>query len=170
MSVETIISDVKTKADLVVTRGQEVLEVSVETLKAANTIVVEGVQELVDTNVAAGKELASIVQSSYSKAVADGIKAVATNPVAYVPEGKATVVGAYTDSVKVVTKTGDELAKTLKSGVDSISAKISGKKSKKVAKAAKKASKKAATKTVTKAKKAVKAAKKPAVVATEASA
>lgn len=163
MSVETIISDVKTKADLVVTRGQEVLEVGVETLKAANTIVIEGVQELVDTNVAAGKELASIVQTSYSKAVADGIKAIAANPVAYVPEGKATVLGAYTDSLKVVTKTGDELAKTLKGGVDSISAKIQGHKTK-VAKAAKKAVKKTTAKT----KKVVKVAKKKVAVAVEA--
>ncbi len=163
MSVETIISDVKTKADLVVSRGQEVLEVSVETLKAANSIVIEGVQELVDTNVAAGKELASLVQTSYSKAVADGLKAVAANPVAYVPEGKATVVSAYNDSLKVVTKTGDELAKTLKGGVDTISAKIQGQKTK-VAKAAKKAAKK----TTAKAKKAVKVAKKKAEVAVEA--
>lgn len=166
MSVETIISDVKTKADLVVTRGQEVLEVSVETLKAANTIVIDGVQELVDTNVAAGKELASIVQTSYSKAVADGIKAVAANPVAYVPEAKTTVVSAYNDSLKVVTKTSDELAKTLKGGVDSISAKIQGQKPK-VAKAAKKA-KKVAKKTTAKAKKVGKAADKKLEAAVEA--
>lgn len=153
MSVEAIVNDVKTRADVVVTRGQEALEAGVETLKAANTIVVEGVQELVQTNVGAGKELASLVQASVAKAKTDGIKAVAANPVAYLPEGKTTVVKAYSESVKVVTKTGDELAKTLKSGVETISAKIQGqvphvakakKAVKKTAHKAKKAAKKAA--------------------------
>ena len=150
MSVETIVNDVKTRADVVVTRGQEVLGAGVETLKAANTIVVEGVQELVQTNVTAGKELSSLIQASVSKAKTDGIKAVAANPVAYLPEGKTTVVGAYNDSLKIVTKTGDELAKTLKSGVETISAKIQGQ-APVVAKA-----KKVATKTASKAKKAAK--------------
>lgn len=150
MSVEAIVSDVKTRADVVVTRGQEVFEAGVETLVAANTIVVEGVQELVQTNVGAGKELATLVQASVSKAKTDGLKAVAANPIAYLPEGKSTVVTAYSDSVKVVSKTSGELAKTLKSGVETITAKIQGQ-APVVAKA-----KKTAKKTVAKARKTVK--------------
>ncbi|NKF21334.1 phasin family protein [Solimonas marina] len=150
MSVETIVSDVKSRADLVKTRGQAALEAGVDTLMTANTIVVDGVQELVQTNVGAGKELATLVQASVTKAKTDGFKAVAANPVAYIPEGKGTVVTAYTDSVKVVTKTGDELAKTLKSGVETISAKLQGEVPV-VAKA-----KKTVKKTATKAKKAAK--------------
>src|SRR3546814_8719752 len=107
-----------TRADVVVTRGQEAFEAGVETLVAANTIVIDGVQELVQTNVGAGKELATLVQASVNKAKVDGLKAVAANPIAYLPEGKNTVVTAYSDSIKVVSKTGGELAKTLKSGVD----------------------------------------------------
>ena len=70
--------------------------------KAANAIVVEGVKTLVDTNVAAGKDLLAVAQTSFSKAKTDGVKAVAANPVAYLPEGKDRVVAAYTDSVAVV--------------------------------------------------------------------
>lgn len=145
MSIETIVNDVKSRADVVVSRGQEAVEIGVETLKAANTIVVEGVQALVETNVAAGKELASLVQASLDKAKTDGLKAVAGNPVAYLPEGKSTVINAYSESVKVVSKTGDELAKTLKSGVENIAARIQGEKlvakaKKTVRKTAKKAS------------------------------
>lgn len=170
MSVETLVSDVKTRADVVVSRGQEVIEVSVDTLKSANTIVIEGVQELVQTNVEAGKELASLTQASLKKAKADGIKAVAADPIAYVPEAKATVVAAYADSLKVVTKTGDELAKTLKQGATTITAKVQGKTPvAKAKKAVKKAAKKAAAgaKTATASakkavKKTVKAAKKAA--------
>ncbi|NGY05188.1 phasin family protein [Solimonas terrae] len=150
MSVEAIVNDVKTRADVVVSRGQEVIEAGVETLVAANTIVVEGVQELVQTNVGAGKELATLVQASVTKAKTDGFKAVAAKPIDYLPEGKTTVVTAYSDSVKIVSKTGGELAKTLKSGVETITAKIQGQ-APVVAKA-----KKTAKKTVTKAKKAVK--------------
>lgn len=150
MSVEAIVSDVKTRADVVVTRGQEVFEAGVETLSAANTIVVEGVQELVQTNVGAGKELATLVQASVTKAKTDGLKAVAAKPIAYLPEGKTTVVTAYSDSVKIVSKTGGELAKTLKSGVETITAKIQGQ-APVVAKA-----KKTVKKTVTKAKKSAK--------------
>src|SRR3546814_16682307 len=69
-----------TRADVVVTRGQEAFEAGVETLVAANTIVIDGVQELVQTNVGAGKELATLVQASVNKAKVDGLKAVAANP------------------------------------------------------------------------------------------
>ena len=159
MSVETLVSDVKTRADVVVTRGQEVLEVGVDTIKTANTIVIEGVQELVQTNVEAGKELAALTQASFEKVKADGLKAVAADPIAYVPDTKSTVVAAYKDSLKVVTKTGDELAKTLKKGATSITATVQGKK---VVTKAKKAAKKVAKKATSTAKKAVKTTKKVA--------
>lgn len=156
MNVETLVNDVKTRADVVVTRGQDVVEAGVDAIKAANAIVVDGVQELVQTNVAAGKELVSLAQASFEKARADGVKAVATNPIAYIPEGKDTVVAAFNDSVATVTKTGDQLAKTLTTSFETITAKINGE-TLKPAKAAK-AAKKAVRKVATKAKKAAKAA------------
>lgn len=155
MNVETIITDVKTRGEVVVARGQEVVESGFETLKAANAIVVEGVKTLVDTNVAAGKDLFAVAQTSFSKAKTDGVKAVASNPVAYLPEGKDRVLAAYNDSVAVVTKTSDELVKTIKAGYETISAKIAGDETV-VAEAATEA-KKTVKKTVSKAKKAVKA-------------
>lgn len=152
MDVESIVSDVKARTDLVVTRGQEVLDLGLETFKTANTIVVEGVQSLLETNVSAGKQLVDLTQASFVKAKADGFKAVAANPVAYLPEGKTTVVGAYSDSMATVTKTSDELAKTFMSGYSSISAKIAGKSTpvKAAATKATKAAKKAVRKTAKK--------------------
>lgn len=126
MNVETIVNDVKVRAETVAAKGQEVVETSFETLKAANAIVVEGVTSLLETNVAAGKDLLAATQTSFSKAKTDGIKAVAANPVAYLPEGKDRVIAAYNDSVAVVSKTSDELVKTLKQGYESISAKLAG--------------------------------------------
>ncbi|MDM4770819.1 phasin family protein [Solimonas sp. SE-A11] len=157
MNVETIITDVKTRGEVVVARGQDVVESGFETLKAANAIVVEGVKSLVDTNVAAGKDLLAVAQSSFSKAKTDGVKAVAANPVAYLPEGKDRVVAAYTDSVAVVTKTSDELVKTIKAGYETISAKIAGEDVGTVVAEAAAEAKKTVKKTVSKAKKAVKA-------------
>lgn len=152
MNVETIVSDVKTRADVVVTRGQEVVEAGLETLKAANAIVVESVQTLVETNVTVTKELLGLAQASFEKVKADGIKAVAANPVAYLPEGKGVVVSAYTDSLSVVTKAGGDLAKTFKQGFEVITAKAQGQ-SAVVVKA-----KKTVKKATTKARKTVKAA------------
>src|SRR3546814_3522798 len=102
-----------TRADVVVTRGQEAFEAGVETLVAANTIVIDGVQELVQTNVGAGKELATLVQASVNKAKVDGLKAVAANPIAYLPERKNTVVTAYSDAIKVVSKNGGDIDKKI---------------------------------------------------------
>lgn len=149
MNVETIVNDVKARAEVVAAKGQEVVEASFETLKAANAIVVEGVQSLLETNVAAGKDLLAVAQTSFNKAKTDGIKAVAANPVAYLPEGKDRVVAAYNDSVAVVSKTSDELVKTFKQGYESISSKIAGDAGELVEEAAatvKKATKKAAPK------------------------
>jgi hypothetical protein len=124
MNVETIVSDVKARAEVVAAKGQEVVETSFETLKAANAIVVEGMTSLLQTNVAAGKDLFAATQTSLNKAKVDGIKAVAANPVAYLPEGKDRVIAAYNESVAVVTKTSDELVKTLKHGYEEIAAKL----------------------------------------------
>lgn len=144
VKVESLIQDVKSRTDVAVSRGQQAIETGVETLKTVNAIVIEGVQTLVQTQVAAGKELVELVQSSVEKARADGLKAVASNPIAYLPEGKTTVLGAYHDSMALLGKTGDELFKTLKGSVDEISAELSGATpAAKLAKAAKPAVKKA---------------------------
>lgn len=127
MNVETIVNDVKGRVEPIVAKGQEVVEAGFETLKSANAIVVEGVQTLVQTNVAAGKDLFAAAQTSFEKAKTDGLKTVAANPVAYLPEGKDVVVAAYNDSVSLVTKTSDELVAALKEGFDSINATLSGK-------------------------------------------
>lgn len=155
MNVETIVNDVKGRVEPIIeqgqeilTQGQEVVLAGFETLKSANAIVIEGVQMVVQTQVEAGKDLFASTQVSLEKAKTDGIKAVAANPVAYLPEGKERVISAYNDTVAVVSKTGDELVKTFKQGYTTISAKIAGepvvKKVRKTAKKAVKARKKAA--------------------------
>lgn len=126
MGVETIVNDVKGAVEPYVAKGQDVVTLSFETLKQANTIVVDGVQELLKTNVGAGKDLFAAAQTSFEKAKVDGIKAVAAKPIEYVPAGKDVVVAAYKDSLTIVTKAGEELVGVVKKGYEDVAAKLTG--------------------------------------------
>jgi len=133
MNFESLVKDVQKQVEPIVEQGQELLAQGQEvvlagfdTLKTANSIVVNGVQTLVKTHVEAGKDLIEAAQISFEKARTDGLKAVAADPISYLPEGKERVISAYNDTVTVVTKTGDKLAKTFKTGYVTISAKITG--------------------------------------------
>ncbi len=126
MNVESIVSDVKGRVEPIVAKGQDVVFYSFEVLKSANTIVVDGVTTVYRLNLAAGKDLVGFAQSSFEKAKADGIKAVASNPVAYLPEGKDALFGALSQTRETVIKTGDDLVKTFKSGLETLTAKLNG--------------------------------------------
>lgn len=126
MGVETIVNDVKGAVEPYVAKGQDVVTVSFETFKQANTIVVGGMQELFKTNVDAGKDLFAATQSSFEKAKTDGLKAVAAKPIEYLPDGKDVVIAAYKDSFSIVTKTGEELFSVVKKGYEDVAAKLTG--------------------------------------------
>jgi hypothetical protein len=126
MNVETLVKDVQGAVEPIVAKGQKVVLASFETLKSVNVIVVDGVQTLVQTQFDATKDLFNAVQISFEKARTDGLKAVAADPIAYLPEGKDRVVSAYNDTLATLSKTGEELVKTLKDGYDTISAKLNG--------------------------------------------
>lgn len=126
MGVESIVSDVKGAVEPYVAKGQDVVTLSFETFKHANTVVVEGVQELFKTNVVAGKDLFAAAQTSLEKARIDGIKAVATKPIEYLPDGRQLVIAAYKDSFSIVTKTGEELFGVVKKGYEDVAAKLNG--------------------------------------------
>lgn len=126
MGVETIVNDVKGAVEPYVAKGQDVMTLSFETFKQANTVVVEGVQELFKTNVDAGKDLFAAAQTSFEKARTDGLKAVATKPIEYIPDGRDVVVAAYKDSFSIVAKTSEELFGVVKKGYEDVAAKLSG--------------------------------------------
>jgi hypothetical protein len=126
MNVETLVNDVKGRVEPIVAKGQGVVLAGFETIKTANGIVIEGVQTLVQTQFDATKDLFAAAQISFEKAKSDGLKAVVADPIAYLPEGKDRIVSAYNDTVTTLTKTGDELVKTLKDGFETISAKLNG--------------------------------------------
>lgn len=104
------------------------------------------------------------------------MKAVANEPVEYLPNGKDRIVTAYSDSVKVVTKARTDLEKVFEKGFDTIQVQLGLKKpapKKRATTAAKKApakttaaTKKAAAGTKTTAKRTTAAAKKTTTKAT----
>lgn len=136
MNIEKAVKEVQDRLELVGERSQGVAKVSVKTLKAANEIVVEGVQGVVAVQTAAAKDLYTAGKQSFDKAVAAGLVAVAKSPVEFLPEGRETIVGAFNDTVETVTKTGEKLAKVAKTGYADIAASIQGKQIRKPARKA----------------------------------
>lgn len=115
MNLQTVVSDVKTRVDSLTAHGQEIAKALPGTFKQANEILVSGVQTLVKTETTNAKDLLETVKAGLEKAKTDGLKAVVADPVSYLPE-KDKFVSAFNDTVELVTKTGDELYQTLKSG------------------------------------------------------
>lgn len=136
MKFEKAVTEVKDRLETVGEQAQDVAKVSLKTLKAANEIVIDGVTTLVATHTGAAKELFTTGKQSFDKAVAAGLVAVAKSPVAYIPDGRDTIVGAFNETVTTVTKTGEKLVKVVKAGYEGVSATITGKQAKKARKKA----------------------------------
>lgn len=122
MNFDAIVSDLKGRVEPVLAKGQDAFLASLGALKEANGIVVESAQELAKTNAAVGKELFGHMQVSVSKVKEDGFKAVLASPLDYLPEGKALVVSAYQDSVKLVSSASDSLGKVATKGYKTVAA------------------------------------------------
>lgn len=148
MNFEKAVNEVKGRLETVGERGQGVAKVSIKTIKAANDVVLTGVQGLVETHTEAAKDLYSAGKQSLDKAVADGLLAVVKAPIEYLPEGRETIVDAFNDTVTVVTKTGEKLVKVVKTGYGDVVATVNGKPVRKARKPARKTARKAARKPV----------------------
>lgn len=127
MTFDKAVKEVQETLETVGERSQDVAKVSLKTLKAANEIVISGVQDIVTAQTAAAKDLYTASKQSFDKAVADGLVAVVKSPIDYVPEGKDTIVGAFNETVDTVAKTGEKLAKVVKTGYADVAATIQGK-------------------------------------------
>ena len=124
MSFETVVSEVKGRLETVGAQAQDVAQISLDTLKQANQIVVTSVQDLFKTHSDTVKVVFDATKTSFEKALADGLKAVAADPVSYIPAGREPIVAAFNDTVTTFTKTGEKLVKVIKSGYETVSAKF----------------------------------------------
>ena len=127
MNIEKAVNEVKDRLETVGEQAQDLAKVSLKTIKAANEIVVEGVQDLVTLQTAAAKDLYTVSKQSFDKAVAAGLVAVVKAPVEYLPDGRETIVGAFNESVDTFAKTGEKLVKVVKTGYRHAAATLTGK-------------------------------------------
>jgi hypothetical protein len=126
MSFETVVSEVKDRLETVGTHAQDVAQISLQTLKQANKIVVTSAQDLFKTNIDTIKIVFDATKTSFEKALTDGLKALAADPISYIPDSRDTIVTAFNETVGTVTKTGEKLAKVIKSGYENVSATLNG--------------------------------------------
>lgn len=127
MNFEKAVNEVKDRLETVGERSQGAAKVSLKTLKAANEIVIAGVQDIVTAQTAAAKDLYQAGKQSFDKAVAAGLVAVVKSPIEYLPEGRDTIIGAFNETVDTVTKTGEKLVKVVKTGYEGVSRTLAGK-------------------------------------------
>lgn len=126
MNFETVVSEVKDRLETVGAQAQDVAEISLQTLKQANKIVVSSAEALFKTHADTIKVVFDATRTSVEKAIADGLKAVAANPVSYIPDSREPIVAAFNETVGTFTKTGEQLAKVIKSGYEDVAAKFNG--------------------------------------------
>jgi hypothetical protein len=124
MNIETIVTEVKGRLETVGAQAQDVAEISFDTIKKANQIVVNTAQDLFKTHSDTIKVVFDATKTSFEKALTDGLKAVAADPVSYLPAGREPIVAAFNDTVSTVSKTGEKLAKVIKAGYSDVSAKF----------------------------------------------
>lgn len=121
MKVDALVADVCEYVQPWVSKSQVAALKSLEVAKQANGIFVDGVQTLFKSNLAVGKDLASKAQESFERARLDGLKAVISSPLSYVPEGREEVLSAYSESLSLLTSTGDKIAKVALKGYEGVS-------------------------------------------------
>ncbi len=126
MNLQSVVEDVKGRVETLSTHGQKVAEISLDSLKQAGDIVVEGFQTLVTDNTTAAKDIYAATLSNIEKAKTDGLKAVVAAPISYLPTTELLVT-PFTNTVTVFSKTGDELYQVAKTGYSTIQAQLSGK-------------------------------------------
>jgi hypothetical protein len=141
MTLDKAVSEVKDRLETVGTQAQGAAKQGFKALKAANDVVLNGVQGVVKAQTEAAKELFTLGKESFDKAYAAGLLAVAQNPVEYIPDGRETIVGAFNETVDTLTKTGEKLVKVAKNGYVTVSAAIAGKPQRKQSKKVRKAKK-----------------------------
>lgn len=125
MNLQTVVDDVKGRVETLTSQSQKVAQISLDTLKQVNEIVVDKFQALLKTETAAAKDLFSAAKTGLDKARADGLKAVASAPISYLPE-RSKLVTVYNDTVTLITDTGEKVYQTFKTGFTTIQGELKG--------------------------------------------
>lgn len=126
MKIQEIVSDVRTRVESAGKQYQDAFKAYVDAQKKAFGIVSKNGQTLANTEIGAAKNVFAAAKASFDKARTDGVRKVANNPQAYVPNGRDQIISAYKDTIDLLVKTGNELTEVVNSGYQSVRAKLSG--------------------------------------------
>lgn len=157
MNVQSAVEDAKSRAQQIRERGQKVASVSLDSFKQANQIIVDRSQSLFSEHKATSKDLFESAKFGFSKARADGFKAVLSAPVGYLPP-RDKWYSLLNDTRSAFSDASGELVKIAKSGYDAATRESAPAKAKKVARKATTKAKKTARKATTRTTKATKSA------------
>jgi hypothetical protein len=107
--------------------------------------VIGGVQTLVKGQAEGARELFDSLRAGVSKARADGLRAVAGDPLAYLPPRKK-VAGLYDEAIDTVSQTGEDLTRTLRERLEQLRRELNGEVAKPARRKARTVARKAASK------------------------
>ncbi|WP_353109629.1 hypothetical protein [Salinisphaera dokdonensis] len=131
MKIQEIVSDVRSRVGTAGKQYQDAFKAYFDTQRKVVGVVTKNGQTLANTEVGAAKNLFAAAKSSFDKARTDGVRKVAKNPQAYVPNGRDQIVSAYKDTIDLLVQTGNELGNVVTSGYKSVLGKLSGETKKK---------------------------------------
>lgn len=133
MKIQEIVSDVRSRVGTAGKHYQDAFKAYFDAQRKAVGVVTKNGQTLANTEIGAAKNIFAAAKSSFDKARTDGVRKVANNPQAYVPNGRDQIVSAYKDTIDLLVQTGNELTSVVTSGYKSVLGKLSGETKKKTA-------------------------------------
>ncbi len=149
MKIQEFVSDVKGRVQGAGKQYQGAFVAYMDAQKKALSVVARNGQTLAGTEIGAAKNVFAAARASFDKARRDGVRKVAAEPQAYVPNGRDQIISAYKDTIDLLVKTGNELTDVVFKGYESVRGKLNGKPARKTTSAKKPAAKRASTGTST---------------------
>lgn len=120
MKIQEIVSDYRGRAETAGKQSQNVWAAYLGTQKKALDVVAKNGQSLAGTEIGAAKNLSAAARASFDQARKDGLRKVAGEPAAYVPNGRDQIVANYKDTIDLLVKTGSELSRIVSDGYKAI--------------------------------------------------
>lgn len=127
MDIQEIIKDAQDRVELANKRAQAAGKAAQASGNKVVDITRKSATQLADRNSQAARDAYEALVASIKKAREAGVKEVATKPADFLPSDlRDLAVSAYNDNTKLLTKTGKDLQKAARQGVDKVRAELTG--------------------------------------------
>lgn len=127
MAIQDFFNDVKTRVDNVQKPYREAFKAYVQAQRKVLDVVSSSAQNLAKTEGNAARDVFAAARASFDKARKDGVRQVASQPQAYVPEGRDRLMDAYKATIELLRKTGNDLGDVVTKGYKDVVNKLTGK-------------------------------------------